>query len=284
MRMSASRLDTWNRCSLQAKFKYEEKLPTRKTSRMTFGNCVHAALEYYNTSGDVDGAVGMFEDYWENPEKIDAVPDIWPKGTTYHGFYEKGVEMLRTYHEKQGWADRIIIAQEHKFLVPMGRHELMGYVDLIEVKKSARGKAVVRIIDYKTGARQPFKPELALNQQFTMYTYSSLQPEFWLGNGPDFPPIAPNAEEMWEKYKDTPRRAIWFHLMTCKEVDAGDRDEKDYMRLYRMITEIEKAIENDVHVPCISGDSCMLCDFTVPCGVTIPPRDQKVSDDDEHWI
>jgi CRISPR/Cas system-associated exonuclease Cas4 (RecB family) len=43
------------------------------------------------------------------------------------------------------------------------------------------------------------------------------------------------------------------------------------MRLYRVCQEIEKAVERDVFVPSISGESCTYCDYADgPCPVTIP--------------
>lgn len=281
MRMSASRMGMWMKCSLMAKFRYVDHLPTKRTSRMTFGICVHAALEQYNIDGDGPAAVALFTDLWDNPEKINATPEVWPKGTTHGGFREKGIEVIKTYHEKQGWESRIILAQEHKFLVPMGKHELQGVVDLLEIRKSGRGKNVLRIVDYKTGSKQPYKTDLRLNLQFTIYDYASRQKEFWVGNGPDYPPLAPNGEELWEKYKDMPRRGIYFHLLGCKEIDAGERDEIDFMRLYRAVSEIARADELKVYVPCISGETCHFCDFTEPCGVRIP--EQQYSDDENFF-
>lgn len=275
------------KCPLQARFKYIDKLPSKKTSRMTFGICAHQALELYNNTGDIDKAINLFLDLWDNPEKAKAVPEIWPKGTSHGGFRSKGIELLKTYHEKQGWEGRDIIAQEHRFLVPIGEHEVQGVVDLLELKKSGRGVPTLRIVDYKTGSKQPFKNTLRLNTQFTIYDYASRQPEFWFGNKADlnwYPPIAANADELWEEFKSIPRRGIYFHLLGCKEIDAGERDEMDFMRLYRVITEVARAVESEVFVPCLSGDTCVFCDYTEPCGVTIPDRDPSDDPDDETWF
>jgi CRISPR/Cas system-associated exonuclease Cas4 (RecB family) len=287
MRVSNSMIETWMKCPLQARFRYLDKLPSKKTSRMTFGICVHAALEFYNNTGDVDKAVNMFLDYWDNPEKVKAVPEIWPKGTTAGGFRSKGIELIQTYHEQQGWGKRTILAQEHRFLVPIGEHEVQGVVDLLEVKKSARGVPTLRIVDYKTGSKKPYKNTLRLNTQFTIYDYASRQPEFWFGNKSDlnyYPPMPGDPEELWETYKNVPRRGVYFHLLGCVEVDAGERDEADFMRLYRVITEMSKAVENEVFVPCLSADSCVFCDYTEPCGVKIPEREHSENDDDIGWF
>lgn len=285
MRVSNTMVQTWMSCALQAKFKYKDHLPTKRTSRMTFGIVVHATLEHYNITGDIDSALAMFEDLWDNPEKVNAEIEIWPPGTTHGGFRQKGLEMLRSYHDKNSWDDRIILAQEHKFLVPFGEHELTGVVDLLEMRKSGRGKNTVRIVDYKTGSKKPYKNTLRLNTQFTIYDYASRQPEFWLGNKHDFnkyPPIASNAREAMEAYGKLPRRGIYFHLLGGSEIDVGPREDADFMRLYRVVKEISRAWEQEIFVPTLSGDSCVFCDFTEPCGIKIPEREYP--DDDEAWF
>lgn len=282
MRVSASLLEMWMTCSLKAKFRYIDHYPTKRTSYMVFGIVCHAALEHYNEHGDIKAALKLFEELWDDPSKINVEIEIWPKGTTMGGMRERGMELLKSYHEKERWDPKTIIAQEHKFLVPMGVHELTGVVDLLEIRKSGRGKEVLRVVDYKTSKRQPpSKDTLRLNTQFTAYSFATLQKEFWLGNGPDYPPIAPNAEELWERVQGLPRRNIWYHLNTGKEIDAGQREDADYLRMYRAVTEIARAVEYEVYVPDISADNCLYCDFQKPCGVEIK---REYDDNDENFF
>lgn len=118
--------------------------------------------------------------------------------------------------------------------------------------------------------------------QFTVYAYASLQPEFWMGfeDDPKYPPM-PNGEELYERFLDMPRKPIWYHLWTNKEILAGERDDDDFMRLYRLILEIVNAIEKEVFVPNISGDSCTYCSFTDICKAVMPIRDKLLEATDE---
>lgn len=271
MRFSASRINTWSSCALQARFKYIDGLPTKTGSKATFGKCIHAALEHYNRTTDVDMAVKLFLELWDNPqEQI----DVWNKNNTYGGLRQKGIEILREYHDKLKWESRQVLFQEHEFLVPLGRHELYGFVDVGAVRANHRGKQMLCVEDYKTAAKAPLLSELLMNLQFTIYIYASMQPEFWFGNG-DCPAV-PNAEWWYEMLKDTPRRGIWVHLWGgCKDLDAGGREEVDFQRLYRVCNEIERAIEHEVFVPTISGSSCGVCDYANgPCPVEMPTRDE----------
>lgn len=144
MKLSPSALKTWMSCSLQARFKEIENRPSKINAKTTYGTCMHDALEYYNLSGDINGAIDRFKATWKDPSLLNAVPDWWPRNTTYGDLLKRGVATLETYHKKNVWDKRDIIAAEHRFCVPIGDHLLSGIVDLIE----ARGKELT-IVDYK---------------------------------------------------------------------------------------------------------------------------------------
>lgn len=284
MRFSASRLKKWSNCPLQAHFAYDLKLPVEgSNAKAVFGSCIHQALDGYNRTGDLDQALALFNDLWENPEKVGAPVHtlIWPRQTSYGSLKDRGNAVLRDTAERIRLEKRVVIASEHEFLVPFGRHELHGFVDLMEVRQTGRGKNIVKVVDWKTNARQPNFADLYLDIQFTVYMYASLQPEFWFGNGPEFPPVE-NADWVYEMYFNLPRRAIWYQLWTQKEIDAGPRDDEDYFRLYRLCDSIQRATEAEVWVPKI-GDACTFCDFKEPCGITIPTR-EEIAEQDEAWI
>jgi hypothetical protein len=181
---------------------------------------------------------------------------------------ETGVQMLTDYHETASWSKREVIASEHRFCVPFGDHLLSGIVDVLEATPRA-----LKVVDYKTNSYQPNLDSLYLNIQFTVYYYASLQPEFWMGfeNDPKYPAM-PNGEELFERFKDKDRIPIWYHLRKNKAINCGRRDDMDFMRLYRCCKEIAKAIEHDIFVPTISGDSCVFCDHQDVCRVFIPPH------------
>ncbi len=281
MRFSASRLKLWMQCPLQAKFRYEDNEPRLVNAKAAFGTAVHAGLQIYNQTQDTDKAIVHFLDLWDHPEKMDSVPQWWPRNTSFGGLRKRGQEIIKDVHLRTAWDSRMVLATEHRFLVPMGDHELTGYVDLLEVRRSGKGKDILRVVDYKTSSYQPNMGALALDVQFTIYIYATTRPEFWLGNGPDFPPID-NGEWAQTMYGDMPRRAIWYHLWGMKEIDAGPRGEKDFERLYRVMDEVARASELGIYVPKI-GENCTLCDYQEPCGMTIPTA-VELREQDEAWI
>lgn len=277
MRVSASMLSTWMTCPMQAKFHYIDKIPNRSTSAMVFGSVVHFALEHYTHHGDVDAAVEMFKKGWDDPSELGMDIQVWMKRTNAGTYREKGIELIRNFHERANREKRLVLATEHGFKVPIGEHEITGYVDLLEIRLSGRGKDQLRIVDFKTGSKQPYQDNLRNNVQFTIYHYASLQPEFWLGwpGDPEFNGM-PNGGELWDKYKDMPRRGVYWHMVGDKELDVGERNQDDFARLYRVIDMVDKAIKNEVYVPNLSGDSCTFCDYTVECGITIPSSRERM--------
>ncbi len=272
MLIRQSELRVWTSCPLQAHLNQIHPVEQPTHAKTTFGVVVHHCLDQYHKGVDIEECVTLFKSYWHDPERITVKPQVWSKGMTYGGLRERGIEILRSYHARNKWEDRQILASEHRFRVPFGDHELTGTVDFLEIKRDGRGRKTLRISDLKTSSKAPTLQELKLNLQFTVYIYASLQPEFWIGNGPNFPGIADGAA-WFEELRTVDRRGVWFHLMNGREIDAGERDDDDFMRLYRLINEIERAQEAQVFVPHI-GDACTFCPHTQHCNVTIPKRDE----------
>ena len=284
MRFSASRLKLWMSCPLAAHYRYDEGLPTYPNGKTVFGTVMHSAMELYNNTGDYDAAVALFKKLWANPP---VEPAWWPRSTSYKSLRIKGLEILEAMKTHYRFNDRVVMGTEVPFLVPFGDHELTGFIDLLETRRSGTGRELLTVVDYKTAAKPPSAAELALDPQMTVYLYAISQREFWVGakNNPDFPGLE-NGEWLWETIgRDMPKRAIWFGLWNGKEHDAGPRTETDFGRLYRVCEQIERAIEHEIFVPKI-GTHCQVCDFAEPCAMEIPVaiRNLEDEDDDERWI
>lgn len=272
-------IKTYGQCALQAKFAYIDKVPQKQSGSATFGTCLHDALEHYGGEGDMEKAVQRFLYTWDNPEVLGVKPDFYHKRVTHGGLRELGVKILTEYHETSVWQDREIIAQEHRFCVPVGKYLFSGVVDLLEAKRGDSRK--LRIVDFKSSSRKPNRDTLHMDIQFSLYCLASMQPEFWMGyddgtdecrdedGNPKYVGL-PNGEELYERFKDADRIPIWFHLRTGEEINCGPRDDLDFMRLYKACEEIEKAVTHEVFVPSISGDTCSFCSYKDICGSYIP--------------
>jgi hypothetical protein len=276
MMLSASRMRRWMACPLQQKLSEEFDVVERQHAKTSFGTIIHAALELYNTPGStLEQAIEFFLYCWDNPTVLE-LPDVdsWTfgRGTNYGGLRLRGVEILEQYDGKQKWNKRIVVATEHPFVVPFGEHFLRGFVDLIEIRIGVSGTPLVAIVDYKSTSKKPTVNDLNFDIQMTTYLYASMQKEFWVGN-PEFGTAGlDNGASMYYDYLKYPRRAFWYHLWGNQELDAGSRDDGDFMRMYRCAEAIALAVERDVYVPNISASSCMFCDYVDHCEVMIPVR------------
>lgn len=284
MRFSASRLKTWMGCPLQAKFKYVDGLPGRQNAKASFGSIIHHCLELYERSGhDLRLVQDTFRDLWQNPDKLGVTPEYWPRMTTHGGLRMRGLQILEDFHELNHWDEGQVLALEHPFLVPVGDHELTGFVDRLEIRRSGTGTDLLRIVDYKTNSRRPSAAELTMNIQFTVYDYASRQEGFWIGtDDPAFPPMD-NGAWWFETLADVPRRGIWAGLWTGSEHDVGERTDEDFERMYRCIDEIARAEEAGIYVPDISGDTCGICDYVTQCRHAIPSF-EEVREQEGAWL
>lgn len=281
MKFSASLLKRWMSCPLQVKFADMNLNVPDQSANMTFGTCVHEALELYNTTFDPNQAIERFKYTWKNPEELGCAIDYWPARTTYKDFLKMGIAVITDYHEKNRLQERTVIATEHKFCVPYGDHFISGVVDLLEFTFDSHGWPVLNIIDFKTNSRKPTKLELAMDIQFTTYYYASMQPEFWFGNlkmGSKYKPME-DGEDWFEIFSDenAQRKVWWHHLRTLQKIDAGIRDDNDFLRMYRLIMEVTKAVEADVYIPSIKPDSCMYCPYTDQCATVGPVADRIIT-------
>jgi RecB family exonuclease len=272
-------------CPLAAHYRYDQNLPTTVNGKTVFGTVMHAALEYYNLTQDYEGTVKKFKAEWAKPP---VEPAWWPRSTSYASLRKRGLEILEAIKDHYRFQDRVVLGAEIPFLVPFGEHELTGFIDVLETRKSGTGAELLTVGDYKTGSRIPTVTELALDIQMTVYIYAISQHEFWTGSpgNPDFPGIE-NGEWLWETIgRDMPKRAIWYSLWNGKELDAGPRTDDDFGRLYRLATEIDRAINAEIFVPKI-GPACELCDYVEPCSMEIPVAVKALrenDDDPDRWI
>lgn len=260
MKISASVLKGWMTCSLQGKFNYVDKIPQGSGSAAVFGSAVHEAIDAFHKGKTEEEAVVIFKDYMNSNE-----PDYWNRMTSFTGYMDQGPKMIHEYIDQRKWATDDIFASEKRFLVNFGEHQLSGIVDYMAL---AHDWSELRVVDLKSGKR-PIMDALHLNIQMTIYHYASTQKEFWCGH-PDDPEKYSgfeNGEELFEHFKSVPRKVYWYDLKKNEAIFVGDRTMKDYARLYRLVEQIDRAINLEVFVPTIDENSCVWCPYQEICPV-----------------
>lgn len=263
MKVSASLIKTWMKCPLQAKYRYIDGFPEKSNAAASFGSAVHLALELYNNTFDVDGAVKTFLYVWDHPDEFGLEPEIWPMRTSFGLYRERGEQFIRAYDEENRWVEKDIVATEHRFCVPIGGNLLSGIVDILEIPHRTNE---LHIVDLKTGSR-PNNTNLGLDVQFSSYLWAAKQKEFWCGYELEKEKYSgfENGEELFERVKNYNVIGIWYDLRNNKQYRVGERTEGDFRRLFHCIDQIGRAMEAEVFVPSISGDACSICSFHETC-------------------
>lgn len=265
MKFSPSQLKAWQKCSLQAKYNYVDKIDRWSTgSSAHFGTSVHSALELFHNGGTQEEAIEEFYRYFNSIE-----PDYWNRRTKYTTFKDLGRKMIEAYVDTFKWKTHVTLASEFRFMVPFGDHMLSGIIDHMYTDLDMK---TLTISDLKTGAR-PNMDMLHLDIQFSAYDYASRQKEFWCGTESDDPEWPDkysgleNGEELFEIFQSAKRENIWYDLRKNQPIDVGPRTDFDYARLYRVAEQIARAVEFEVYVPTIDADVCDWCAYKDLCPV-----------------
>lgn len=268
---SASRLQTFMECSLRGKFLYEDRIQAEQSGAASFGTIMHYVIEQIDRGMSYAEAKVLFERLWQEPERLGVKPDYFPYRTSFESYRKKGLATIDGYREMRSWGKPRIIAHEYPWLVSIGDHEIRGVIDRLEIRTTGKSD-VLCVTDLKTGSRKPTKFDLRTSLQFTCYLYATTQEQFWTGieGSPTYLGFE-DGRELWEHFRDVRRVGVYLHLAeSCSELDVGERGDMDFQQLYRLITEVERAVQQQVFIPRISADTCGNCDYFDRCAIDIP--------------
>lgn len=300
MEIRQSDLSSYGRCAQQKRL-YDMaraglvKRPSN-LSATVFGTIMHHALqtlERLHAEGRADAlevAKSTFAHYWDpehlpemavhHPELVHGIDEWLPK-QTYGGLRMKGLRCLDDYYALLRTDTGTLLGLELDFRVPIdltaqgvpgfdkvrgdgGQHYLKGTIDKLMMRRFNR-KPYLSIEDFKTGKQQW---NLRYNNQFTVYSFASLQRAFW-------DPWDEQAQERFEFYLDWPRRGNWFNVSEVKGHDAGWRGPQDYERMKVALAEYVKANEADVFPLTLTGETCKFCAFRDGTCGGIPVPDES---------
>lgn len=274
-KFNASLIKRWMACPLQQKLDQDFEVPLQVSGAMQFGTEIHAALESILTGASHEDALALFFANWEDAlEKI----DYYHNRTSWENYRSRGISILDTFCSEREWGATVVLATEHRFAIPYGNHIVSGIVDLLEYDPATN---TLKIVDFKSGSR-PNKDQLHMDVQFTTYALAAKKKEFWLGNpveGARYEGFQ-EGEELYERFRDVKHKYVWYDLRNNKEYDCGPRGDIDFLKLYRTMDEIERAIRLDVYVPNISWDSCGYCDYKDVCPAYSLPENSGLSLDE----
>ncbi len=269
---SHSRLENFENCALQFKYRYIDKVevPKRDSVEAFLGSRVHEVLEALHKGVQMgkiwtrDEILRRFHDLWEK-EKHDEI-FIVNRQYTLDDYYRQGQKALSDYWDRyQPFDGDITIALEEHVSLTLDdgdRYRMRGFID--RISKTPDGRWQIR--DYKTKRRLPTQEQADNDRQLALYQIG-LQRMF------------PQAKEV---------ELIWHYLLFNEEVRSR-RDRSDLERLktetVKTIQLAEKAMAEDDFPPHESA-LCDWCDYFDICPAKkhlaqvrdLPPAEFKADD------
>lgn len=155
---SYSRLTTYKTCAVKYYFSYILKEQQTFGHAATLGNIVHQALEYTLEKDEPIKAFDLIQNFKAS------IPDFDPGYEIPTDMIDNGQAMLLEFVDRHQGERLPILFKEMPFSVVIGNARFNGYIDRIDVEDD-----LIRVIDYKSGARQIPDHEVPTDLQLGLY-------------------------------------------------------------------------------------------------------------------
>lgn len=167
--ISYSQLQTFSICPLHYKLQYIMKLPTTKTSALSFGMSIHAALSHLYDRGFGKNIIKENE-----VEKI--VRNTWiSEGYSSKKHEEEGIKkaksLLMEYMNQNENEAHLPKLTEYPFQFYIKGLKVVGRFDRV----NDLGEGKIEIVDYKTGDSMPTEKKLKSDLQLTLYALAATE-------------------------------------------------------------------------------------------------------------
>jgi putative RecB family exonuclease len=247
---SHSRLSSFEKCPLQFKFRYIEKIkPDFDQSIEGFlGNKVHDTLEWvYNQvkkgeSPELDDVINYYLTVWNRDFKTEI--KIVKEDKTSQFYFHQGIKFIIDYFKTHSPFRDGTIATEYKFFTDLNddkKYVLMGYIDRVVHDKENNA---LEIHDYKTGNSIKTQQESDEDRQLGLYAIG-MKKEF-------------------NEVKDI--NLIWHFLAHNKKIISKRTDEQ-LIKLKQDIIRLINQIESTDDFQPMPSILCKWCGFRSNCSL-----------------
>lgn len=248
---SHSRLQTYENCPLQFKYKYVEKIETEmeQTIEAFLGSRVHETLEKLyrdlkmTKQTSLDKLLSYFNQIWQK-NWLDSILVV-KKEYASEDYQKLGEKCLTDYYHRYYPFDQgKTLGLEQIILIPLdeeGKYRIRGYVDRIALTKDGR----YEIHDYKTSGYLPDQATLDSDRQLALYQIA--------------------VESRWKDVKNVD--LVWHYLAFDKEMKSQRTPEelKELkLQTIELINQIEKKKKEDKFPP-YESHLCEWCQFFSIC-------------------
>jgi superfamily I DNA/RNA helicase/RecB family exonuclease len=165
-RLSPSQAETYDQCPRQ--YAFERRLGAGDTFSpyAHYGSLIHLVLERSEAQ-----AIAIRQPHNTLSETLEILEQVWATEADFgspvlnDAWKSKGRDLLTKMHEKWPGGNAIPTHTEKGFELEIGGISWVGRADRIERQQAGQ----LRVIDYKTGSRQPTVPEAAQSLQLGFY-------------------------------------------------------------------------------------------------------------------
>jgi DNA helicase II / ATP-dependent DNA helicase PcrA len=171
MRLSASAVDSYERCGLQFKFERDWRLAAKPAAAMQYGAAIHRVLKTYFDSVQLGRP--------KTDEELITIfcrdlADSRIQEVYQHELYEKhGIEQLQAFlASARSAAAPTVLHTEESFEIRVAETTVVGRIDRIDSRTDGR----VAVIDYKTGKG---RDQEAADQSLQLSLYAIAAEEKW---------------------------------------------------------------------------------------------------------
>lgn len=260
--ISYSHISTFEKCPLQYRFRYIERIPVPPSKHLSFGNALHSAVEEFQKMV-ADGILDIYSD-----EATSVVLKLLDKNWKSEGFEsaeeEKAwmakarralIEYFVPWARQQLQDEYRILAVEDWFSIDLGKCILRGKIDRIDFR-IVEDTVYYRIVDFKTGEKVPYKNQNSEDTQLYVYTFGAEQ----ILNNRLPPNFTENRNYVLEKI-------MYFYMIPNNEVENRIDEAHKNMILAKINLQIDNllyALELN-SFPARTGRHCDYCDFKHLC-------------------
>ncbi|MBI4709010.1 MAG: PD-(D/E)XK nuclease family protein [Candidatus Portnoybacteria bacterium] len=239
MRISYSALDVFQRCPLQYKFQYLDRIKTPKSKDAIFGTLIHSALRLLHEPNKLmppteEEMLAFFSQNWD--------PTIFSDQREEATFFAQGVQILKNYYAKNSPSQFNIVALESLFEAPIligqEQHIITGKIDRVDKIEND----IFEVIDYKTTKKMPSQKNVDNDLQLAVYH---------LGVTSRWPSL---------KQEERPVKVSLYYLKHGEKLSSIKNNQnlqETQEKISRLIEQIEKAQAEEKFNPMPS----VLCDW-----------------------
>ena len=179
LRLSFSRVDTYQTCPLKFRFAYVDGLPTAPSPQLSWGSSIHGALETWWVQKlpeppPVEVLLQALYDHWDDEGFAGMARDEKLR------WYRHAQEVLRRHHARHVATYTPAMATEQWFELDLGDGvEVVGAIDHV----TPTGSGGFGVVDWKTNRRAKTRQQVAGSLQLAVYTLAAAH--LW-GRQPDW--------------------------------------------------------------------------------------------------